>query len=88
MFVTILYGVLNRVTREFQFARAGHELPMILDARRDPLPLKPGHGQFLGIFPEPLIDEQCIDLPADSLLVMFTDGVTEARSPSGEMFGE
>ena len=32
--------------------------------------------------------EQCIALPADSLLVMFTDGVTEARSPGDEMFGE
>jgi phosphoserine phosphatase RsbU/P len=88
MFVTILYGVLNRVTREFQFARAGHELPLILDAARDPLPLHLGPGQFLGIFPEPRLDEQSIDLPADSLLVMFTDGVTETRGPGGEMFGE
>ena len=88
MFVTILYGVLNRSTREFQFARAGHELPLILNAGRDPLPLKFGPGQFLGIFPEPHLDEQCIALPAESLLVMFTDGVTEARSPGNEMFGE
>jgi phosphoserine phosphatase RsbU/P len=88
MFVTVLYGVINCVTREFHFARAGHELPLILDARRDPLPLKLGHGQFLGIFPEPLIDEQCITLPANSLVVMFTDGVTETHSPGGEMFGD
>jgi serine phosphatase RsbU (regulator of sigma subunit) len=88
MFVTILYGVLNRVTHEFHFARAGHELPLILDAQRNPLPLTPRPGQFLGVFPEPLIDEQCITLPVNSLVVMFTDGVTEARSPSGEMFGD
>ncbi len=89
MFVTILYGVLNRATREFRFARAGHELPLILDARRDPLPLEFGPGQFLGIFPEPRLDEQCVTLPTNSLLVMFTDGVTEARRPgSGELFGE
>jgi sigma-B regulation protein RsbU (phosphoserine phosphatase) len=87
MFVTILYGVINRVTREFHFARAGHELPLILDARRDPLPLTPGRGQFLGIFAEPLIDEQCIALPADCLVVMFTDGVTEAHGPGDDMFG-
>lgn len=88
MFVTILYGVFNRATREFHFARAGHELPLILDARRDPLPLKAGAGQLLGLFPQPLIDEQCLTLPADSLLVLFTDGVTETRSPDGEMFGD
>jgi sigma-B regulation protein RsbU (phosphoserine phosphatase) len=89
MFVTILYGVLNRVTREFKFARAGHDLPLILNAQRDALPLKFGTGQFLGIFPEPRLDEQCIVLPGNSLLVMFTDGVTEAHSPDGhELFGE
>jgi hypothetical protein len=43
---------------------------LILDARRDPLPLEAGRGQFLGIFPEPRLDEQCVTLPADSLLVM------------------
>jgi serine phosphatase RsbU (regulator of sigma subunit) len=88
MFVTILYGVLNRATRDFQFARAGHELPLILNARREPVPLKFGLGQILGILPEPSVDEQSITLPAGSLLVMFTDGVTEARSPGDEMFGE
>jgi sigma-B regulation protein RsbU (phosphoserine phosphatase) len=88
MFVTILYGVLNRITREFHFARAGHELPLILDAQRAVLPLPLGRGQFLGIFPEPLIDEQRLELSADSLLVMFTDGVTEARNPQGDMFGD
>ena len=32
MFVTVLYGVLNRTTHDFQFARAGHDLPLILNA--------------------------------------------------------
>jgi sigma-B regulation protein RsbU (phosphoserine phosphatase) len=50
--------------------------------------LKFGPGQFLGLFSEPHLDEQCIALPADSLLVMFTDGVTEARGSDNEMFGE
>jgi serine phosphatase RsbU (regulator of sigma subunit) len=88
MFVTILYGVLNRVTREFHFARAGHELPLILDSQRAPLPLQAGRGQFLGVFPMPLIDEQQLVLPNHSLLVLFTDGVTEARNPQGDMFGD
>jgi sigma-B regulation protein RsbU (phosphoserine phosphatase) len=87
MFVTILYGVLNRVTRDFQFARAGHDLPLILNARREPVPLTLGLGQLLGVFPEPPIDEQCTTLPANSLLVMYTDGVTEAMNAAGDLFG-
>lgn len=88
MFVTILYGVLNRVTRDFQFARAGHDLPLILNARREPIALVRGAGQLLGLFPNPPIDEQCLTLPADSLVVMYTDGLTEAMAPTGEFFGE
>ena len=53
-----------------------------------PLDLVAGKGQLLGLFPNPLIDEQCITLPADSLVVMYTDGVTEAMDPTGELFGE
>ena len=88
MFVTVLYGILNRATRDFQFARAGHDLPLILNARREALDLVAGKGQLLGLFPNPLIDEQRLTLPADSLVVMYTDGVTEAMDPTGELFGE
>lgn len=87
MFVTILYGMLNRITREFQFARAGHDLPLILNARREPVQLTLGPGQLLGLFSDPPIDEQCITLPANSLLVLYTDGVTEAMNAAGDLFG-
>jgi serine phosphatase RsbU (regulator of sigma subunit) len=32
MFVTVLYGVLNAATGEFHYARAGHDLPLVMDA--------------------------------------------------------
>jgi phosphoserine phosphatase RsbU/P len=88
MFVTVLYGILNRVTRNFQFARAGHDLPLILNARREPIKLVAGVGQLLGLLDDPLIDEQTFTLPADSLIVMYTDGVTEAMDAGHEFFGE
>ncbi len=88
MFVTVLYGVLNRATRDFQFARAGHDLPLILNAQREVVSLVAGKGQLLGLFPDPLIDEQHLALPADSLVMMYTDGVTEAMDATGELFGE
>jgi phosphoserine phosphatase RsbU/P len=88
MFVTVLYGVLNRTTRDFQFARAGHDLPLILDARREVVNLTAGVGQLLGLFPNPRIDEQHLTLPAESLVLMYTDGVTEAMDATGDLFGE
>ena len=53
MFVTVLYGVLNRATRDFQFARAGHDLPLILNARREALDLVAGKGQTAGSVSKP-----------------------------------
>ena len=48
----------------------------------------PAKDRLLGLFPNPLIDEQHLTLPADSLVVMYTDGVTEAMDPTGALFGE
>ncbi len=88
MFVTVLYGILNRVTREFQFARAGHDLPLALDGACRPIPLAPGPGLMLGLFAAPPIDEQSVVLPPGSLLLLYTDGVVEGKNAAGEFFGE
>jgi phosphoserine phosphatase RsbU/P len=87
MFVTVLYGVLNRQTCEFQYGRAGHELP-ILCTHQGTL-ANPGHGQGqpLGLIPDPTIDEQTIKLSSGDTLLMFTDGATDAFDEQGAAFG-
>ena len=86
-FVTALYGVLDTTTREFSYARAGHEPPLLLDAdgtvRR--LPHQP--GMALGLWENIALDEYSLVLPKGSLLMMFTDGMTDCRNPKGEPFG-
>jgi phosphoserine phosphatase RsbU/P len=87
MFVTILYGILHRTTREFAFVRAGHELPLVLDARGMVLPLARGRGNPLGLFAAPALDAQSVTLPPGGTLLLFTDGVTEAMDGASELFG-
>lgn len=86
-FVTALYGVLDINTGLFHYARAGHEPPLLLDAdgtvRR--LPHKP--GMALGLWENIALDEYSVQLPRDSMLVMFTDGMTDCRNPKGVPFG-
>jgi phosphoserine phosphatase RsbU/P len=86
-FVTALYGVLDINTGMFHYARAGHEPPLLLDAdgtvRR--LPHKP--GMALGLWENIALDEYSVQLPRDSMLVMFTDGMTDCRNPKGVPFG-
>ncbi|MDQ2691888.1 MAG: SpoIIE family protein phosphatase [Chloroflexota bacterium] len=86
-FVTALYGVLDTRTGEFSYARAGHEPPLLLDSHGEVyrLPHKP--GMALGLWERIALDEYSISLPKDSLLVLFTDGMTDCRNPKGEPFG-
>jgi sigma-B regulation protein RsbU (phosphoserine phosphatase) len=45
-------------------------------------------GQVLGVVPDPELDVQRLPLPAQSLLLLYTDGAREAWDASGNMFGE
>jgi serine phosphatase RsbU (regulator of sigma subunit) len=87
MFVTLLYGILNYETNEFRYARAGHSLPLLLDSNNEFLRLEQESGQPLGLFPDMTIDEQSLILPSNSLLFVYTDGVTEAMNDKDEFFG-
>jgi serine phosphatase RsbU (regulator of sigma subunit) len=87
MFVTVVYGILQRTTRAFRYARAGHELPRVWDARGAPLPCAWDYGHPLGLLAEPSLDCQTIVIPSGGALLLITDGVTEATNPGGAFFG-
>lgn len=88
MFVTILYGVLNRQTHNFVYVRAGHELPQVWHENGQLTTPEIGGGQLMGIFPNPILETQTLSLPPGSTLLIYTDGVTEARNEDEEFFGE
>ncbi|MDE3090579.1 MAG: SpoIIE family protein phosphatase [Chloroflexota bacterium] len=88
LFVTVLYGVLDATTREFHYARAGHELPLKFDATGalD----APAHqaGMSLGLFDDPRLDEQRLTLLAGCTLVINSDGITDQIDEQGVGFDE
>ena len=88
MFVTVLYGVLHRVTGEFTYVRAGHELPLLCQADGALIEPPLEHGQILGLFDDPHLPEQTMTLTPNSTLLLYTDGVIEAVDARAEMFGE
>jgi sigma-B regulation protein RsbU (phosphoserine phosphatase) len=88
MFVTILYGELDYSTRQFNYVRAGHELPLVLDGRGEFLPQNQGRGMPLGLFENPDLDQQTLVLGANDTLLLYTDGATDAFDPHGERFGQ
>jgi serine phosphatase RsbU (regulator of sigma subunit) len=86
-FVTALYGVLDTVTGEFTYARAGHEPPLLLDAEGQTQRLPFQSGMALGLWENIALDEHAFVMPKGSLLMMYTDGITDCRDPKGEPFG-
>ena len=86
-FVTALYGVLDTQTGEFSYARAGHEPPLLLHEQGDVHRLPHQPGMALGLWENITLDEYRLSLPKGSLLVLYTDGMTDCRNPKGEQFG-
>jgi len=86
-FVTVFYGILNVETGEMKFARAGHEPALMLMPDGNVERLKHKSGMALGLWEEIVLDEQTINLPAGSTLLLYTDGMTDCRNPQGEPFG-
>lgn len=88
MFVTAIYGVLDPKTGMFNYVRGGHEEPLLV--RRDgSSEFLSGHGRFLGLWPdrEPIFElRQAVLHPGDRL-ILYSDGVTDMRSPENKPFG-
>ena len=94
LYVTMLYCVVDRENRSITFARAGHELPLF--ARSEPASgvtltrLVPSEGMPLGLVGEAMFREVIADrtepFGAGDILVLYTDGVTEAPNEEDKEF--
>lgn len=85
-FVTALYGVLDLDKRRFTYASAGHYPAILLHEDGTVRELNEG-GTVLGAFPDMRYPEDHIHLREGDMLILYTDGVTEAMSESMEEFG-
>jgi sigma-B regulation protein RsbU (phosphoserine phosphatase) len=86
-FVTFLYGILDAATRQFEFCNAGHVPPLLINDSGS-LRKLPAGGIVLGMFDNAEYANATVNLSPGDRLVLFTDGITEAFSPSGEEYGE
>jgi serine phosphatase RsbU (regulator of sigma subunit) len=84
MFVTILYGILDYDRCSFEYARAGHPPPILLDENRRPLSVEISLGQAIGLLDEPVFDERRLSLPHKGMMLVFSDGLPDAMEESGD----
>ena len=88
MFVTLFYGTLDTKTGEIQYVNAGHNPPYILKANGSVEVLPNSTNICLGVIEDYQYKGETLKLEKGDCIVTFTDGVTEACSPSEELYGE
>jgi sigma-B regulation protein RsbU (phosphoserine phosphatase) len=86
MYVTAVYGVLDTKNRVLTFSNAGHNPPILRRADGSIEYLSEG-GVALGVLELSTYEERPLSLFSGDVLILYTDGVTEAFSPEGEEFG-
>lgn len=91
-FVTMFYGILDFVNNEFIFCRAGHNPLLYYDSAANQIKKFKPSGVAVGFksnenFNNYLTEERLKLNPGDYLL-LYTDGLTEAKNPHGEFYGE
>ncbi|OQA55906.1 MAG: Phosphoserine phosphatase RsbU [Candidatus Omnitrophica bacterium ADurb.Bin277] len=87
MFITLLYLIYDKTQKKMRYANAGHYHPLWYKNRERRFEELRGGGVPLGITPGQEYREETIQLNSNDVLVLYTDGVIEARAADGEMFG-
>lgn len=93
MYITMTYAIVDAARSQLVFARAGHELPLLADTgmRGFRHEFVGSEGMPLGLVDPEVFDEVIADraapFGAGALLVLFTDGLTEAPNDDGREFG-
>lgn len=87
MFISMFYGILDIGSGRLQFANAGHEPPLFFRERDHDCDFLQPTGMVLGVLSESEYSPDYRVMEPGDWLILFTDGVTEARNPEGELYG-
>ncbi len=82
-FVTAFYGLLERETRHFTYASAGHPYPFRYSCKTQECQPLAAIGLMLGIERDVRYEEQEVQLQHDDRLLLYTDGLSEGQGPEG-----
>jgi serine phosphatase RsbU (regulator of sigma subunit) len=88
MFVTVFCAVLNTGTGELRFANAGHNPPLICNKGQGFDYVKIKVGFVLGPIADSVYVTETVTLKENDIFFLYTDGVTEAKNPEAELYGE
>jgi serine phosphatase RsbU (regulator of sigma subunit)/DNA-binding NarL/FixJ family response regulator len=89
MYVTAFFGVLDPQTGRMYYVNAGHPPPFLLsDQKGKPVDRLKRTGMALGVTQDAAWQQKLIKFSPGDILVLYTDGITEAQNDKGTYFGE
>lgn len=86
-FVTAIYGMLDATNRTFVFANAGHNPPLLIKPDGEYRFVEYGDTP-LGMFYDARYHQHFIRFEKDQVMVIYTDGITEAANANDEEYGQ
>lgn len=86
-FITAIYGILDSTNRTFVFSNAGHNPPLLITPDGEYRYVEYG-DLALGMFDDQHYHQHFIRFPVGQVMVIYTDGITEATNPSGDEYGQ
>ena len=84
--MTAFYGILDALNRTLAYSNAGHNPPLLIDQAGNPRFEERG-GVPLGMFRDSRYYEYYATIGPGEVLVLYTDGVTEAENSASEEYG-
>ena len=88
MFVTLFLGIVNVKTGKFRFTNAGHNPPYLIQDGGELVCLDHRDGPIIGALGGIAYKENELSFSRNDTLLLFTDGVTEAMNPAGDLYLE
>jgi len=85
-YATMFLAVLDPQAHTLSFCNAGHNSGLLLSAKGGVQQLR-SSGPPVGLMPEGIYKEQTVEMAPEDLLVLYTDGITEASDPDDEEYG-
>jgi sigma-B regulation protein RsbU (phosphoserine phosphatase) len=87
-YVTFFFGDLITGTGKMRYVNAGHIPPILYRARSRTTERLTAGGTVIGLFPEAPFEAGEVEFAPGDILLVFTDGLSEAWGPNEEEFGE
>src|SRR3982751_5203384 len=86
-FITAIYGILDATNRTFVFSNAGHNPPLLIKPSGEYRFVEYGDLP-LGMFRDMHYHQHFIRFEVGQVMVIYTDGITEAANEKGEEYGQ